>query len=39
LDDAPLGRLLEAGSLYAGETVCRMDDVRPAGALVAELTP
>ena len=38
-DDAPLGRLLEAGALYAGETVARIDAVRPAGELVAELTP
>jgi hypothetical protein len=29
--------LLEAGALYAGETVARIDSVRPAGALVREL--
>jgi NAD(P)H-dependent flavin oxidoreductase YrpB (nitropropane dioxygenase family) len=39
VDDAPLGRLLDAGPLYAGETVARIGDVGPAGALVAELTP
>jgi nitronate monooxygenase len=39
LDDAPLGGLLEAGALYAGESVARIDEVRPAAALVAELTP
>jgi NAD(P)H-dependent flavin oxidoreductase YrpB (nitropropane dioxygenase family) len=31
--------LLDAGALYAGETVARIDDVRPAGELVRELTP
>jgi NAD(P)H-dependent flavin oxidoreductase YrpB (nitropropane dioxygenase family) len=29
--------LLDAGALYAGETVARIDDVRPAGELVTEL--
>lgn len=37
-DDGP-STLVEAGPLYAGETVRRIDDVRPAAALVAELTP
>jgi NAD(P)H-dependent flavin oxidoreductase YrpB (nitropropane dioxygenase family) len=31
--------LLESGPLYAGETVARIDDVRPAGELVRALTP
>ena len=31
--------LLESGPLYAGETVARIDDVRPAGELVGELVP
>lgn len=31
--------LVEAGPLYAGETVARIGDVRPAADLVAELTP
>jgi len=39
VDDAPCGRLLEAGALYAGETVARIADVRPAADVVAELTP
>ncbi len=39
VDDAPLGCLLEAGPLYAGQSVARIGDVRPASALVAELTP
>ena len=39
VDDAPLGCLLEAGPLYAGQSVARIGDVRPAAALVAELTP
>jgi NAD(P)H-dependent flavin oxidoreductase YrpB (nitropropane dioxygenase family) len=38
VDDGPEG-LLEAGPLYAGETVARIDDVRPAAELVAALTP
>jgi NAD(P)H-dependent flavin oxidoreductase YrpB (nitropropane dioxygenase family) len=33
------GNLLDAGALYAGETVARMHDVRPAGELVRELAP
>src|SRR3954469_10577560 len=31
--------LLDAGPLYAGETVARIHDIRPAGALVVELSP
>ncbi|MFL5821753.1 MAG: NAD(P)H-dependent flavin oxidoreductase [Solirubrobacteraceae bacterium] len=31
--------LLDAGPLYAGETVARIHDVRPAGELVRSLTP
>jgi NAD(P)H-dependent flavin oxidoreductase YrpB (nitropropane dioxygenase family) len=38
VDDGPEG-LLEGGPLYAGETVARIDDVRPASELVAALTP
>jgi len=37
-DDGP-ENLLDAGPLYAGETVARIGDVRPAAAIVAELTP
>jgi NAD(P)H-dependent flavin oxidoreductase YrpB (nitropropane dioxygenase family) len=37
-DDGP-ATLVDAGPLYAGETVARIDDVRPAAELVAELTP
>jgi nitronate monooxygenase len=37
-DDGP-ETLVEAGPLYAGETVARIDDVRPAAELVAALTP
>ncbi len=37
-DDGP-ATLLDAGPLYAGETVARIDDVRPAAELVAALTP
>lgn len=37
--DDGLARLVEAGPLYAGETVARIADVRPAGELVAALTP
>jgi NAD(P)H-dependent flavin oxidoreductase YrpB (nitropropane dioxygenase family) len=37
LDDAPLGNLLDAGALYAGETVARISEVRPAAELVREL--
>ena len=38
IDDGPAS-LLDAGPLYAGETVARISAVRPAAALVAELTP
>ncbi len=31
--------LIEAGPLYAGECIARIDDVRPAAELVADLTP
>jgi NAD(P)H-dependent flavin oxidoreductase YrpB (nitropropane dioxygenase family) len=31
--------LVDAGPLYAGRTVARIDDVRPAAALVRDLTP
>lgn len=37
-DDGP-ETLVEAGPLYAGEAVARIDDVRPAADLVADLTP
>lgn len=37
-DDGPEG-LLDAGPLYAGETVGRIDDVRPAAELVRALAP
>lgn len=37
-DDGPDG-LLAAGPLYAGETVARIGDIRPAGELVRALTP
>jgi nitronate monooxygenase len=37
-DDGP-ANLLDAGPLYAGETVRRVSQSRPATALVAELTP
>jgi nitronate monooxygenase len=37
-DDGP-DNLLDAGALYAGETVARIDDVRPAARIVADLTP
>jgi nitronate monooxygenase len=37
-DDGP-ENLLDAGPLYAGETVARISDVRPAAAIVRELTP
>lgn len=37
-DDGP-DTLVEAGALYAGKTVARIDDVRPAAELVAALTP
>ena len=35
-DDGP-ATLVDAGALYAGETVARIDDVRPAAELVREL--
>lgn len=37
-DDGP-ATLLDAGPLYAGESVARIADVRPAAELVGELTP
>jgi nitronate monooxygenase len=37
-DEAP-PTLLDAGPLYAGETVARIDEVRSAAEIVAELTP
>lgn len=37
-DDGPVN-LLDAGPLYAGETVARIGDVRPAAEIVAALTP
>jgi nitronate monooxygenase len=37
-DDGP-SNLLDAGALYAGETVARIGEVRPAAELVRELTP
>jgi NAD(P)H-dependent flavin oxidoreductase YrpB (nitropropane dioxygenase family) len=37
-DDGP-SNLLDAGPLYAGESVARIHDVRPAGQLVRELAP
>jgi nitronate monooxygenase len=37
-DDAP-ETLVDAGALYAGETVARIDEIRPAGQLVHELAP
>ena len=37
-DDGPDG-LVDSGPLYAGETVARIADVRPAGELVRELLP
>jgi nitronate monooxygenase len=37
-DDGP-ANLLDAGPLYAGETVARIDEVRPAVEIVAALTP
>jgi nitronate monooxygenase len=38
LDDGP-ETLVDAGPLYAGETVARIGDVRPAAELVRSLTP
>jgi nitronate monooxygenase len=37
-DDGP-ANLLDAGPLYAGETVARIGDIRPAAEIVADLTP
>jgi nitronate monooxygenase len=37
-DDGP-ATLVDAGALYAGETVARLGDVMPAAALIRELTP
>jgi nitronate monooxygenase len=37
-DDGPAS-LLDAGPLYAGETVARIADVRPAAEIVRDLTP
>ena len=37
-DDGP-ATLLDAGPLYAGETVARIDSIRPAAELVRALTP
>lgn len=37
-DDGPVN-LLDAGPLYAGETVARIGDVRPAAEIVRSLTP
>ncbi|HEX5592144.1 MAG TPA: nitronate monooxygenase [Solirubrobacterales bacterium] len=37
-DDAP-STLIDAGALYAGETVARIGAIRPAGQLVHDLTP
>ena len=37
-DDGP-DSLLDAGALYAGETVARITDVRPAADLVRALAP
>jgi len=38
IDDGP-ATLVDAGPLYAGETVARIDSVRPAAELIAALTP
>ena len=37
-DDGP-ATLVDAGALYAGETVARIRDIRPAAQLVRDLTP
>jgi hypothetical protein len=37
-DDAPES-LVDSGALYAGETVARIGEVRPAGQLVQALAP
>jgi len=31
--------LVDAGPLYAGESIARIDDVRPAAGIVRDLTP
>ena len=36
VDDGP-ATLVDAGALYAGETVARISDVRPAAAIVRDL--
>jgi nitronate monooxygenase len=38
IDTGP-GNLVDAGPLYAGECVARIDDIRPAAELVGALTP
>ena len=38
IDELP-STFVDSGPLYAGETVARIDDVRPAAELVRELTP
>jgi nitronate monooxygenase len=38
LDDRP-GKLVDAGALYAGESVARIYELRPAAEVVRELTP
>jgi nitronate monooxygenase len=38
IDDGP-ANLLDAGPLYAGQTVARIDQVRPAAEIVGDLTP
>jgi nitronate monooxygenase len=37
-DDGPV-TLLDAGPLYAGQTIARIADIRPAAEIVADLTP
>lgn len=37
-DDGP-ANLVDAGPLYAGQTIARIRDIRPASELVADLTP
>jgi hypothetical protein len=37
-DDGP-GNLLDAGPLYAGQTVARIGDIRPAAEIVRQLIP
>jgi nitronate monooxygenase len=37
-DDGPIN-LIDAGPLYAGETIARVDDVLPAAEIARELTP